>query len=61
MIKFIFISGKKIFEEVINQFKESFEIEHKKRTLIDGLVDNDCNIVAVDNVLNKYDMMMIWM
>ena len=61
MIKFIFISGKKIFEEVINQFKESFEIEHKKRTLIDGLVDNDCNIVAVDNVVNKYDMMMIWM
>ena len=60
-MKFIFISGKKIFEEVINQFKESFEIEHKKRTLIDGLVDNDCNIVAVDNVLNKYDMMMIWM
>ena len=60
-MKFIFISGKKIFEEVINQFKESFEIEHKKRTLIDGLVDNDCNIVAVDNVVNKYDMMMIWM
>ena len=59
-MKFIFISGKKIFEEVINQFKESFEIEHKKRTLIDGLVDNDCNIVAVDNVLNKYVMMMIW-
>ena len=60
-MKFIFFSGKKIFEEVINQFKESFEIEHKKRTLIDGLVDNDCNIVAVDNVVNKYDMMLIWM